>query len=444
MAAKKILFVLLMLLLVYNPFAEEPDYEQYQRDTINYGTDNEIAELIRKLKTDNITYLDNDLIALSKTSKNINILNNLFLFFSDREQGGLEDAAMDILQQREEKEPQIVNAAITYLGQVKYVKAQNILQDIIKSNEDRYRNISIKALGKTANGTAGADAISGMLMEFYNNNSPSSETQREIVAALGSAASNNSLNFLLDIIKNNDEGAPLRMAALDAAAKIKNNAALDVIIEAAGAQDVNVRASAISALGSFSGERVEQAIIDGFRDTFFRTRLAAVKAAGDLKLAKAAPFLRYRAERDEVASVKEEAVRALGAIDRSDTNDMLKKLFEDQKNSDKLRILCAEMLLKNNAEQYADQVITKLDDVKSKKQTAFYNGLLKALSNAKTDKVKPLAARLFSSKDIIEKSFALEITAANKFTNFKEEVEKISEDKKNSLSRKAADVLSKL
>ncbi|MCX7949966.1 MAG: HEAT repeat domain-containing protein, partial [Treponemataceae bacterium] len=71
---------------------------------------------------------------------------------------------------------------------------------------------------------------------------------------------------------------------------------LPAILEALRSADPNVRAAAVGALGPFSGSEVDQAILDAFRDSFYKTRIGAARAAGDRKLTAAIPFLRFWVE----------------------------------------------------------------------------------------------------------------------------------------------------
>jgi HEAT repeat protein len=422
------------------------DADNAMRDTIHYGTDGEIAILIKKIKADKISGLDEDLAELAEKSNNETILSGIFSYFSEQNKKGLEDKALAILQDREDKSAVIILAAIDYEGAIQDKNAQTALLQIVSQNEERYNNAAIKALGKIAGG-AGQDAADEMaeyLIKFYLDSLPTEDTRHEIIISLGSTGSQKALPFLTDLMTDNDVNAYLKTASLEALGKIKDPSSLDIIIEAASHQDASVRAAAISALGNFDDKKSSQTILDAFRDSFFRARLAAAKAAGTRKISDAIPYLRYRALNDDAASVREESIKALGAMDSQDANQTLATIFEDQKINDRIRILCAEALLKNDTSAYCDVIIAKLDDLKKTRQTNLYNGLLKALIETKTPKLQELAARLFSSKDVTDNAFALEITARNNFSAFKDQVQKMSEAKNSSLARKAADVLEKL
>ncbi|GHU53379.1 hypothetical protein FACS1894200_13920 [Spirochaetia bacterium] len=114
--------------------------------------------------------------------------------------------------------------------------------------------------------------------------------------------------------ENVNERPVLRAAAVQALSKIGHTDGLGAIIAAVNSNDPNLRAAALEALGPFSGDEVDAVILDGFRDSFFRTRISAAKAARVRELTAAIPYLRFRVENDTVPSVREESIRALGAI----------------------------------------------------------------------------------------------------------------------------------
>jgi HEAT repeat protein len=421
--------------------------EEAFRQTINYGTDNEITELIKKLRDGNIDSLDGDLIRLVEKMRNQNIILAVFSFFNERSVHGLEDTALDIVAGGGNEDSQKVTAAIDYLGAVKEKKAIPVLTEIVSSNDNRYDGASIKALGKIVDSDmsrADADAITETLINYYNSDTSNSDNRVAVIAAVGNGGGEGATAFILEIVNDAEQTMSLRMAALEAAGKLKDDSALESIIAATASADPNIRYAAVGALGAFDSEDARTVILESFRDSYFRTRIAAIRSAKARRLKEAVPYLRYRAERDEAAVVKEEAVLALGEIGGLEADSALAAMLDDKKNSDALRSLCAEMLIKNNADAYADTLIAKLDEAAAKKQTALYKGLLKALSLARTHKLEALTARLFASKDVTEKFYALDMAANNGFTAFRADAEALSKEKNLSLASRAKKTLEKL
>jgi HEAT repeat protein len=450
------LFITLCTLL----FAQNDSPEEVRLTTIKYGTETEIAALIQALKTEGADYLDNEIIALVENTRNPRILGGAFSFFGEREKSGLETRAIRAIEERDDERNETILASIDYLGKVKDRNSLSVLQKMIEGGEKRFINAAIRAYGRVS-GSGGNEAVSNdasassdaveYLIDFYENRAVDDENRREAVVALGSAASAKAVEFLAGIASDNDAKPTLRMAAIDSIAKIGTatisgdiQAGLDAVLAAVSAGDPSVRAAAVSALGPFSGDTVDAAILDAFRDSNYRSRIAAAQAARQRKLVAAVPYLKFRAERDEVPAVKDDSIRALGAIADGESQKVLESLFTERKNSDRVRILSGEMLMQIDTGKYLDRFVVELDEAKLKNQTALYNGFLKIIGGAKSPGLEAITLRLMRDKGVVERSYSLDLAANNNLTSLSEEIKQITSDKNGSLAAKARRTLEKL
>jgi len=444
---KKVIF-LCSFLIAHSSFlfAQTPDPREAVRfNTIKFGTETEIAALIQSLKTEGADYLDNEIITLVENTRNQRILSGAFSFFGEREKGGLEDRAIRAIDERDNEEVETVLSAIDYVGRVKAVHATPYLQDILNNEERRFMNSAFRALGRVSEaGGETADETAEFLIDYYENRNPGDENKRDMIAAVGATGSPAGVAFLAGIASDNEERAPLRMAALDALAKIGNPNGLDAILTCVSSRDPNVRSTAVNALGPFSGEAVDKAILDAFRDSFFRTRIAAAQASRQRKLAAAVPYLQFRAERDEVPSVREESIRALGAIANAEAMKILEDLFTERKTGDRVRIVAGEMLMQNEPEKYLESFFKEMDEAKQKNQNALYNGLIRTIATVKSPGMEPFARRLFQNRGAVEKSTALDLALNNNLTGLADEIKLLSEDRSEGLARKARRTMEQL
>jgi HEAT repeat protein len=443
-----LLFCLSGFLFGIEPAPAKSEDEQ-RLDTIHYGTDTEIAALIQTLKSENSALLneqlDAALVFVSENTRNQNILSGILSFFGDRDKKGLEDRAIRAIQDRDDEANATVLAAVEYLGKVKSQDAIPVLQGLLDSQETRFMNPAFKALGQAAGGdSAEGEDVAAYLLDFYNNRNPADENRREIVIALGETHSKEGIPLLVEIAVDGEERPVVRMSAIEALAKIGDASGLDAILQSLSSTDPNVRSTAVSCLGPFSGKQVDSAILESFRDSFFRTRIGAAKSAGERKLASAIPYLRYRAEKDDVPTVRDEAIKALGAINNPEAQSVLEALFIERKNSDRVRLLAAEMLIKNDPDTYAEQLVTELDEAKKKNQTPLYNGFIKVAGGAKSKKLEDLARRFLTSGGIIEKSTALDIAINNDLRSLADAIRPVTEEKNASIVRKAKATMDKL
>ena len=432
-------------------FAQQvPDPQEAARfNTIKYGTETEIAALIQSLKSEGADYLDNEITALAANTRNQKILTGAFTFFGDREKSGMEDRAIRAIEERDDEENETVLAAIDYLGRVKAASAAPVLRELLESGERRFMNSAFRALGRVSSGgnaaaPSAADDTAEYLVDFYENRDPGDENRREMIAALGAAGSVRAVEFLSGIATDSEERFPLRIAALESLARIGDPGGLEAVLACVSSKDTNVRVAAVTALGPFSGKEVDDAILDAFRDSDSRIRVAAAQASRQRKLAAAVPYLKFRAERDEAPAVRENSIRALGAIADSESMKTLEDLFVERKNSVPVRIATGEMLMQNDPGRFLDSFIKELDEAQQKNQTTLYNGLLKIAGTVKSPGMEPFVRRLIQNRGIVEKATALDIAANNNLTGLAEEIKPLAEDKNESLARRAKQTMEKL
>jgi len=433
--------------------AGQPDNstEKTRYNTIKYGTETEIVTLIQTLKTEGADYLDSEIASLVENTRNQKILTGAFSFFGEREKSGLENRAMRAIQERDEEKNDTILAAIDYLGKVKAQNAAPVLKKLIDGNEKRFMNSALRSFGRISGAGGNSDSAAGgsndaaeYLVDLYKSGSADDENRREIITALGAAGSAGAVQFLAGIASNNDERVSLRMTALESIAKIGDPGGLDAVIACISASDSNLRSTAVTALGPFSGQTVDQAILDAFRDSYYRTRIAAAQASRQRKLAAAVPYLKFRAERDENPNVKDDSIRALGAIADGDSVKILEDLFTERKNSDRVRITAGEMIMQIEPEKFLDRFVAELDEAKRKKQNALYNGLLKVIGETKSSNMDAITRRLMQTSGVVEKSYALDMAVNNRLTSLADDIRTLTTDKNESLAAKARRTLEKL
>jgi HEAT repeat protein len=434
-------FIFFLILFNSSLFAQT-NTEASRLATIQYGTETEIAALIQTLRAENVTDLDDELVTLIQNTRNYRILIGVFAFFGDREKSGLEERAVKAIQEREDEANETVQSAIEYLGRLKYAQAVPVLIELLDTEERRFMNNAFRALGRAGSSDADAAAqAADFLIDFYENRNPGTDNEREIVTAVGATGSSNGVSFLVGIASNTDERIALRIAAIEALSRIGDPSSLDTVLECVSTNDPNVRSAAVAALGPFSGEAVDSAILDAFRDSYYRTRIAAAQASRDRKLAAAVPYLQYRAERDDVPNVKDEAIRALGAIANDEAMTVLQNLFTERKNADRVRMLAAEMIMKNAPDGNFTRVVVEMEEAKARNQTVLYNGLLKVVGEAvftgNTSEIENIARTFLRTGGIMEKLYGLDMAANNNLRSLSEEIINMARDRNESIARKA-------
>jgi HEAT repeat protein len=437
------------LFFINNIIYAQQDIEAQRLATIKFGTETEIASLIQALRTENVDYLDDELITLVETTRNQRILSGVFGFFGEREKSGLEERAIRAVTERDDEANETVLSAVEYLGRVQTARAVPVIMELLDTEERRFMNTAFRALGRASSGDRElAEEAAEFLIEFYNDRNPGDENRRDVILAMGATGSEKVVELLIDIATNTDERIPLRIAALESLSRVGDERGLDAILGSINTNDPNVRSAAVAALGPFSGEEVDKAILDAFRDSFFRTRIAAAQASRQRKLVSAVPYLQFRAERDDVPNVRDEAIRALGEIANEEAINVLDSLFSERRNSDRVRLLSAEMLMRNAGEKNLGRMVIELDEAKLKNQTALYNGFLKIIGEATIDgdttEMESLTRRFLRDGGIMEKLYGLDMAANNNLRGLSEEIIAVTKDRNESIARKARRIAERL
>ncbi|MFA6508407.1 MAG: HEAT repeat domain-containing protein [Treponemataceae bacterium] len=432
---KWVLIFVISLLSVTIAGAEETDpiatQNASRRDTIRYGTDAELLALIGVLENEENTSLDADLIALLKNAGGVKFVDAVFAYLTKGKKEGGENRALQILQNRDKEANSNIDSALQYLSSVKNKKASTALREILETEDARFSTAAARALGACGN-----EEDADYLVKYGKERTLTDALTAEIIYSLGEIKSKRATDFLTGILSNPDSKSSKKIGALEALGKIADQNSLEPILDSLRDLDANVRSYAVTALSSFSGNKTEKALIEAFRDSYYKVRIAAAKAAGERKLAEAIPYLKFRAERDEIVSVKEAALSALGSIGSGEALEIIFSLFSEKKTADRLRITSAKAMLEKAPDKYITAVIAAMEQAKAEKKMLLYHGLAKIISMTKTPNLEEQTRRFLSSNDTIDKMYGLDLTILNRYEGVKELVRALEKGANTALLRK--------
>lgn len=415
------------------------DQDERRRATLRFGTEAEIVELLDALQKEGADYLDKDLVSVLNDSSGTKVRIALFAYATKKKLPGAEDLAISLVGDAVSEDASLVEAAAAYLKATGTKKAAKVLREAAEDTDQRIAMAAIAALGR-----CGDDGDAQFLVDLYDKTDDAAR-KSALVGALGDLKSKKATSLLDDIVNSEDAGAGTKIRALDAIRSIADPASLKTVLGVVDAQDANLRQAAIEALGSFSGESVDAALLGALRDGYYKTRMAAAKAVSERKLRTAVPYLAYRANYDEVPQVREESLRALASIGGGEAENAIAKVFEDKKATERVRSVAGEAYLAIAPKRGVPALVEELDRAKKDKRTAFYNALAKALSGTESPLLEPLAVRLMASKELLDQLYGLDIIKKNHFTALKDSVRKLAEGSGSAtLVRKAKETLEAL
>ncbi|UTC66937.1 MULTISPECIES: HEAT repeat domain-containing protein [unclassified Treponema] len=421
---------------------EVSEFEE-KRDTILYGTGDDILELIKRLKSDEDDRFDTDLQKIFAETKIPAIREALFAYFAEKKNDCLKADALMVLENKEEFPQETVRTAISYIRELEIYEGIDFLRQILKDEEDEYRDLCIAAIGKIGKAE---DAV--FLSELFDSEASEDEKKsliikQNIMFALEELHTPEIRDFLIRVAEDSDENAIIRGAAVSALGKIGDEGAIPVLSEIFEDKDPILRTAAIKGIAGFKDAKAKNIMIQAFKDSYYKVRLQAIQSAKEEKAEDAVPFILYRAKKDPENSVRLAAIEALSHFNNAEANEWLIDSFNEERTGLPLRLKIAESLLKNNFDVIFEDVKTAaLKAISDKKQNKFSAELGKVISKVENKGTAPIAEAYLNHKDAILKSIGLDMFKRNKYPELVPLVSAIAEDEKNgTLSRRAKDLL---
>jgi HEAT repeat protein len=425
-----------------------------RRDTIRYGIDSEVTDLIKDLTAAKDGAYNDDLFALLQSSNSAKLRSAVLDFFDGLEWRGAEQLALGLIDDRDNQDADLVSSALAYLAAIRSKEALRFADPIVKEDNKKLLPGIVRLMGR-----AGGEAEVDRLLGFFDSDTATPALKEEAIKALGEIGSAKASDRLGKLILDTGAGKAARMYACDSLGKIKDPSSVAVLVKAANDADPNVRCSAIDALGVFAGgeagggsgpaaDSASKAIAEALRDSYVKARIEACKAAASGKVQAALPFLRYKAQSDPEKAVRSEACRSLAAMgDPAIAGDpsfaFLRERLEDQKEEGELRVLCFGLLARYDPVGSLTVLQARLLAEQVQKDRSFYTALAREIANAdKAPGVASLARILLSDQDYLIRVAGIEWIRKNKALDMKADLDRLAAtDPSDLIKRRAADAL---
>ncbi|HKL84732.1 MAG TPA: HEAT repeat domain-containing protein [Treponemataceae bacterium] len=429
--------------IFYSADLVEQTEEEKIIEILNYGLENEIVDLISNMKSKSKTEYNKQLEVLFYSTRNNSIKEAILSFYIVQKNPAFVEWSISVLDDPYEYSKATVLSVFSYLIMLEVKEAAPQVRKILESENPDYRDKAILLLGKI-----GTSSDSDFLFEYLESEISGDEKERlvirqNIMNSLGEMRAENSWNRLSEIAQDQDENIVIRSTAAVALSKMKKSDAIPILLKLLEEKDPLLRVAAVQGLSEFSSPEVTSAILESFKDSYYKVRLEAINSAEKLKLNEAAPFLLYRAKTDPVESIKFRSFEVLAILNDSDGTKWLVEQFNLEKNSDKVRIKAFSVLLEHNIEiiKTSFYVVIKSVLQDEKKKNLRYE-LGKLISNSKEDFSSSVAESFLLHSDTLTRSIGLDIYEKKKYPELLAIVEKIAADEKQgALQRRAKKII---
>ncbi len=420
-----------------DPQATLKETETRRRDTLKYGIESEIFELLDSLKAEKDGSYNEEILGLFKSSRSQKLRSAILDFWSALEWKGGEAEAFGLVEGRDNQDPALVSSAVAYLAQIRSTKALSLSKDLLKEGDKKILPSLLKLLGR-----AGGPQEEEALLAYLDSEDATEDLKQGAIRALGDFGSGKAADKLMKLVEDPQGSKTTRMVASESLGKIGDPRAVKSLVIAANGDDVNVKASAVAALGHFKGGEVDKAILGSLRDASVLVRIAGCKALAARKLDEAVPALVYKANYDPEKAVKTEAIKALGEVGGKDAFAFLRSYLDAPKSETALKVLAFGVLLRKDPSSIAS-LVDRLAAEAKEKDKSLYVAFAKELAGGEPSPGgSPLARVLFADQDYLMRLGGLEWARRNKVPEIRPDLERLSvSDPSDYIRKKALEIL---
>ena len=422
---------------------QELDEIEKARQALQYGLESEILEVINKVDKRDFETLQGDFNRLFMETKSPAVREGLFGLYQKYNNTQLTDAAVAVLEAYEAQQRTLVKAALSYLATVKPELSSGLneaLQKILTQNAAEYGVETVSVLGEI-----GGNEEASFLVEYFDNLTIDDAKQelilkQTIMAALEKLHSEDTRTFLLNRAQDENENIYVRSSAVAGLAQMGKPDIVPLLAEFFEQPEPQLREAAIRGAASFETRKL---ILQGFKDSYYKVRLEALKTVQKTKMQEAASYVLYRAKYDPTDAVRFAAIETLAVLNTAEGNTWLAETFRDSKKSEKLRVTILSAALKHNSTALAADLDTVvLATVADKKQKKLRYEFGKEIAKIENTATAEICKAFLQSDDVLTKSIGLDMFKTNAPSDARTLVEAIARDEKQgALQRRAQRLL---
>jgi HEAT repeat protein len=413
--------IFIFLSLVFTVYSEENKEEikslkEERLETINYGIDTQVIELINTLDTEKNYDFNSDLLKLLKSTTNSRLDQSIIGLFKKSEDDSAVVYAYNQLEEDFNLRDDTRVVYINYISKYQTHEISEYLLSLIDEESNAISIASIKALGLSE-----LEDIIPTLIEYLEDNLFDTLRKPSIIESLGKLKAHEALDILTDLatdIYSDDKS--LRWRAVVALGDIGSLESLPVLKSLNSDDDPNLRNYTITALKNYSSEQVTDLLIQGLKDSFWKVRINAAQSLGELKIKEAVPILIYKSENDpDIRNVRSASLRALGEIGGSKAFEFIQELYQNERSDVGLRSIAIGILAEKDLSNSLKIIEKVLATEWEKDNPLILDYTCKILSITKSLSLKDLYSKmLLYDKSLNLKLYALRGIMLNSISSF--------------------------
>ncbi len=434
-----ILGLIFLTIPVITGFGEADDIKsqkQERTETIKYGIDSQVIDLIDTLETEKNYDYNSVLLDLLKDSNNSQLKVKIIKLFKLSDDDSGVDNIFNELQENYNLPDNVTVSYINYISKYQNKEISDYFLDLV---ENESNTISIAAI--TALSDSSLTNLTDRLIEYLDDSLFEDLRKPAIIETLGKLKAVEALGTLTDIATDiYTDNKSLRWKAVVALGEIGAEESLDILKSLFSDKDPYLRNYTISALKNYPPAKVSSLLIQGLKDSSWRVRVNAAESIGELKLKEAVPILIYKGENDpDIRNVRAAAVKALGDIGTAEAYNFMRELYVNKRADIQLRSIAIEILAEKDLSKSIKAIESVFDEEWDNDKSTILDYTCNVLSMTKGKELKNLYARMLSyDKTLNLKLYALRGIRLNSFISFKSDIEELTGDETPGVIRKLA------
>ncbi|NBB91000.1 MAG: hypothetical protein GVY23_07310 [Spirochaetes bacterium] len=416
---------------------EEPLIEQW-RETLLYGIDSQVEELLPVLSSNNVTRLNDEVETLLQTSLNPRLRASIFEFFMETDADVAIDEAVEVLEFHRDESPALVRATLSYLRNGDFdlpPEAAKAVRPIAANPNSGFTAEAARVLGEKG-GEGDVEPLVGALKEAADD-----ELRGQLILALGDVGATAAIDVLMNIAENDDEARLIRGYAADSLGRIGDPQALGVLKQMVSAEDAVVRAYAVSALSRFEDPQTEPTLMAALRDSVWRVRQFALQGVARNGMTDAVPAVIYKAEQDPEERVRSEAFATLVKLGTGRAMSFVEEYLLDSDNPMNARLAAAGALMEHDLSGSINVLERAVEAEWSVAQPRLLGFIARELSNKEDEALAELYSKFLTHPDPAVQVFGLRGIGRNRILRLKTKVEEKSDEGNHPAVRQNAETV---
>lgn len=416
------------------------DEMQEKKAIILYGLDSELINLIKELKEKEDDRFNDELVLVFQKTKSTALKTAIIDFFASRKLNSLDSFVLEMLGNLDDYKVGEINASLYYAGENALKDAIPNILSIIENERFEFAEVAVKALGKI-----GGESEALALIDFYQNDVATvNDDKKEVILkeavmqALENISFDECLNFLMEVVEDENENVIVRSLAISALSKIQSEEVFKNLVSLYYSQEPLIRVASVKAISKFDRAEAREVILQACRDSQYKVRKEAIDAI-NFTSNEACEHLLYRAKMDPEMSIRTLSVEKLVALNCSASDEWMLKTFNDDNANVSLRVKIAKELLEHRLEFIIKDVErVAIKAVSSNREKKLASELGRVIAKIKTDSTSKIAEHYIKSKDVLIKTLGLDMFSLNRYSSVIPLVDEIKNDPKAGALQKRA------